>query len=303
MTVLVLTLLWNMMSVAQAAPPDMDLTVLELQVRLDRAGFSPGEIDGAEGSNTRKALEAYARARSLPDADPSAVSTALAKEQPVSALTTYEIAPADVQGPFTPQIPGDLIEQADLPALAFRNALEGLAEKLHASPALLERLNPNARFAAGETITAPNILIRQTISAPGPVTVRVSESTSALRVETSDGTVLMHAPVTTGSERDPLPLGEWKVTTVMWSPKFFYNPDLFWDADPGHAKAVIPPGPNNPVGVVWIDLNKPHYGLHGTPEPSRIGRGESHGCVRLTNWDAARLAGLVQPDTTVIFEP
>jgi lipoprotein-anchoring transpeptidase ErfK/SrfK len=208
-----------------------------------------------------------------------------------------------VPGPFIAQIPDDLMEKAGLPALGFRNALEGLAEKLHASPALLERLNPGAGFAAGETISAPNILIRQTPTASGPLTVRVSKSASSLRVEGPDGAVLMHAPVTTGSERDPLPLGEWKVTTVMWSPKFFYNPDLFWDADPSHAKAVIAAGPNNPVGVVWIDLNKPHYGLHGTPEPSRIGKTESHGCVRLTNWDAARLAALVQADTAVIFEP
>jgi lipoprotein-anchoring transpeptidase ErfK/SrfK len=111
----------------------------------------------------------------------------------------------------------------------------------------------------------------------------------------------MYAPVTTGSQRDPLPLGEWKVNGVQLDPPFRYNPELFWDADPSHAKATVPPGPNNPVGMVWIDLSKEHYGIHGTPEPSAIGRTESHGCVRLTNWDALRLAELVKPGTKVIF--
>jgi lipoprotein-anchoring transpeptidase ErfK/SrfK len=111
----------------------------------------------------------------------------------------------------------------------------------------------------------------------------------------------MHAPVTSGSEHDPLPVGTWAVTSVGRNPSFNYNPDLFWDADPSHGKAKIPPGPNNPVGVVWIDLSKPHYGIHGTPEPSTIGHTESHGCVRLTNWDALRLAAMVGKGTKVEF--
>jgi lipoprotein-anchoring transpeptidase ErfK/SrfK len=114
---------------------------------------------------------------------------------------------------------------------------------------------------------------------------------------------VFYAPVTTGSEHDPLPIGQWKVTAVLWHPDFHYNPELFWDADPTHAKAVVPAGPNNPVGVVWIDLNKEHYGMHGTPEPSQVGKAASHGCVRLTNWDAARLATMVHPGTPVSFEP
>jgi lipoprotein-anchoring transpeptidase ErfK/SrfK len=131
--------------------------------------------------------------------------------------------------------------------------------------------------------------------------VTVSKSASALTVTDTAGQVLMYAPVTTGSEHDPLPVGEWKVNGVQFQPKFRYNPELFWDADPTHTKAMLPPGPNNPVGLVWIDISKEHYGLHGTPEPSTIGRTESHGCVRLTNWDALKLAGLVKPGTRVIF--
>ena len=118
----------------------------------------------------------------------------------------------------------------------------------------------------------------------------------------ADGTVVFHAPVSMGSDKDPLPKGEWKVNGTAVLPKFHYNPDLFWDADPSHAKATIAPGPNNPVGVVWIDLNKEHLGFHGTPEPARIGRSQSHGCLRLTNWDAMRLAALVGPGTKVVLQ-
>ena len=112
----------------------------------------------------------------------------------------------------------------------------------------------------------------------------------------------MAAPVTSGSEHDPLPIGNWKVAAVQRNPKFHYNPDLFWDANPAHSKATLPPGPNSPVGVLWIGLDKEHYGIHGTAEPSTIGHTTSHGCVRLTNWDAVRLAGLVKPGTPVIFD-
>jgi lipoprotein-anchoring transpeptidase ErfK/SrfK len=133
------------------------------------------------------------------------------------------------------------------------------------------------------------------------ITVTVSREESALRATRPDGTLALYAPVTTGSEYDPLPTGIWKVTGVSWLPVFHYNPDLFWDAKPTASRAKLPPGPNNPVGVVWIDVNIEHYGIHGTPEPSHVGRTESHGCVRLTNWDAARLASLVGPGSPVIF--
>jgi lipoprotein-anchoring transpeptidase ErfK/SrfK len=130
----------------------------------------------------------------------------------------------------------------------------------------------------------------------------VSKKTSALTVYDREGQIIFHAPVTTGSEHDSLPLGNWVITSVVHNPTYNYNPDLFWDADPANAKAIVAPGPNNPVGVVWIDLNKPHYGIHGTPEPGQIGRTTSHGCVRLTNWDAIRLASLVTKGTPVVFE-
>ncbi|MGI8782386.1 MAG: L,D-transpeptidase, partial [Acidobacteriota bacterium] len=121
-------------------------------------------------------------------------------------------------------------------------------------------------------------------------------------VRDSGNRVLFYAPVTQGSSHDPLPLGTWKVTGVAKNPTFLYNPDLFWDADPAHAKATIPAGPNNPVGACWIDLSKKNYGLHGTPEPSKIGYTQSHGCVRMTNWDVLRVAALVKPGVTVLFK-
>jgi len=121
-------------------------------------------------------------------------------------------------------------------------------------------------------------------------------------VRDASGKVLMYAPITVGSEKDPLPVGEWKVTGVSWNPVFNYNPDLFWDADPTHSKAKIPAGPNNPVGIVWVDINKEHFGFHGTPEPSTIGRTESHGCLRLTNWDARKLGEFVSAGTKVSIQ-
>jgi lipoprotein-anchoring transpeptidase ErfK/SrfK len=131
--------------------------------------------------------------------------------------------------------------------------------------------------------------------------IAVTKATSSLTVEDENGNVIFHAPVTTGSTHDPLPIGEWKVTGVQKMPAFHYNPALFWDADPSHSKARIPPGPNNPVGMIWIDITKEHYGIHGTPEPSRIGYVQSHGCVRLTNWDVQRVAQWARPGTRVLF--
>ena len=138
-------------------------------------------------------------------------------------------------------------------------------------------------------------------NSPAAVTVTVRKSTSDLIVTDDAGHTILYAPVTTGSVHDPLPIGDWKVTGVQKNPTFHYNPDLFWDAGAKQAKATIPAGPNNPVGVVWVDISRPHYGLHGTPEPSTIGKTTSHGCVRLTNWDARKLAALVRPGTKVVF--
>jgi lipoprotein-anchoring transpeptidase ErfK/SrfK len=178
-----------------------------------------------------------------------------------------------------------------------------LGERFHASPALLKKLNPTARFAVGEQVTVPNVpVVSDAEGKPVPnIAIKVSKSNSTLTVTDASGATLMHAPVTSGSAHDPLPIGTWTVTAVVRNPTFNYNPDLFWDADPSHGKAKVPPGPNGPVGVVWIDISKPHYGLHGTPEPGSVGHTSSHGCVRLTNWDALKLAAMVGKGTKVEF--
>jgi lipoprotein-anchoring transpeptidase ErfK/SrfK len=274
---------------------------LETQVLLDRAGFSSGEIDGKMGRNTRAALAAFGEERTLEAAG-------------IEILTPYVITAADTAGPFLPAIPQDLVEQSKLPSLDYTSPLEAIAERFHVAPALLTslnpELNPGGAIEAGQTIRVPNV----TAMAPAPelktakpaevkaAKVVVSRSQSTAQAFDESGKLIFHAPVTSGSVRDPLPLGNWTVTAVSRNPSFHYNPDLFWDADPSHSKAKIPPGPNNPVGLVWIDISREHYGLHGTPEPGKVGHTSSHGCVRLTNWDAVRLAAMVTKGTPVIFE-
>jgi lipoprotein-anchoring transpeptidase ErfK/SrfK len=311
---------------AGARTANAGLDALPVQVMLDRAGFSPGVLDGRMGANTKKALALYQQQGG--------------SAAPSSGITSYAITPEDAAGPFVEKIPSDLVEQATLPALGYTTIVEALAERFHTTPALLQRLNAESRFQAGDQIQVPDVepLIipvqkpemspeakaaaridaaratgtsgRKNSSASTDassilqrpdVVVKVSRASSAVTVEDTTGRVIFAAPVTTGSEHDPLPIGEWKVLGVQFNPPFNYNPDLFWDADPAHTKARIPAGPNNPVGLVWIALNKDHYGIHGTPEPSTIGRTESHGCVRLTNWDALKLAGMVKPGTKVVF--
>jgi lipoprotein-anchoring transpeptidase ErfK/SrfK len=289
-----------------AAPPCGDY--MAFQVLLDRQGYSPGQIDGQPGANLAHALAAFQTARNLsPSTQPDCETWRALDGDHTEATTKYTITGADMQGPFEEGIPKTLVEQSKLPALAYQSPIELIGERFHASPALLRRLNPGASFGAGQSITVPNVTPFDVNAKPAVdqanagVEIQVTKDDSSLRATKPDGTIVFYAPVTTGSEHDPLPTGDYKVIGASWMPPFHYNPDLFWDAKATDEKATIKPGPNNPVGVMWISLSLEHYGIHGTPEPGHVGHTESHGCVRLTNWDAARLAALVKPGTRVLF--
>jgi lipoprotein-anchoring transpeptidase ErfK/SrfK len=295
----------------KAAPPTLECgDFLGFQVLLDKQGFSVGQIDGKPGANFSHALAAFRSTHELSaGGDPDCATWhALGGDAAGAATIGYTITEDDVKGPFVTTIPRSLPDQASLPALGYTSALEKLAEKFHTSPAMLQELNPGGRFAANSAIKVPAVQpfdVEAPKPAPDPtaadITVQVTRDESAVRVTRADGTLVFFAPVTTGSEHDPLPPGDWKVTAVNWHPTFHYNPDLFWDAKATDTQATLKPGPNNPVGIVWIDVNIEHYGIHGTPEPANIGHTESHGCVRVTNWDAAKLAAFVKPGTPVLF--
>lgn len=298
-----------------AAPrrPALGPSAVALQAALDRAGVSPGVIDGKPGAQTRQAVSIFQQSRGLsPTGTLDEQTRAALKLEAEPATRQYSITEKDAAGPFVSAIPSDLVRQGQLDALGYTTVLEALAERFHMDGRDLQLLNPGARFRQGDTIVVPNV---EPMVVPaqsqrrndagrdaGRVSAIVVSRTPALvTVLDKQGGLLFAAPVTSGSEHDPLPIGDWKVTDVYLLPIFHYNPALFWDADPSHAKTTIKPGPNNPVGVAWIDINREHYGLHGAPEPRFIGRSTSHGCVRLTNWDIARLLAFVAPGTPVTF--
>ena len=308
-----------------AAPVALDRSILHVQVILDHLGFSPGVLDGRQGKSLVAALKGFQETRGLPQSgamDPVTLR-ALYPNRAWRPTQTIALTPEMLAGPYVNPLPKDPAEQAKLPALGYRSPMEKLGEMFHTTPAVLLELNsPTTRLAPGSRIVVPNAVAtslnydsklpeawRQTLAGlnvdaqqPQGVKVVVDKSDEVLRVLDKDGKLVAQFMATMGSEHDPLPIGTWKINGPSYNPPFHYNPKLFWDAKGSAKEALLPPGPNGPVGVVWLDLSKEHYGIHGTPEPSTIGRAESHGCIRLTNWDAARLAMMVKAGTPAVFQ-
>lgn len=277
--------------------------LLRLQVLLDRAHFSPGQIDGQAGSNQQRALRGFQAARGLPvTGEPDAATWAALNADATPVVADYTLTAADLAGPFV-QIPHDIARQAGLKSLGYTSLAEALGERFHLAPETLQQLNPGldlARAGAGTALKVTNI--GGTAPLPKAARVLVDKSDSTLTLLDAQGQALAQFPVTSGSARDPLPIGQWKILGTYRDPTFHYNPRLFWDAKKGDRKATIAAGPNNPVGRVWIDLSKEHYGLHGTAEPRSVGKTQSHGCVRLTNWDVLTVADAVDNTVPVIFQ-
>ena len=275
--------------------------LIRAQVMLSRAHFSPGVIDGQDGGNMKNALMAYEEANAMTVdgvLDQAAWDKLAADTQP--AMTDYAITEADVAGPFVPTIPKDYAEMAKLEKLAYATPLEGLAEKFHMDEALLKALNPGADFAVAGTkivVVAPG-----PEQLPGAVTrVEVDKTKKQVRAFGADNKLMAAYPATVGSSSLPTPSGEWAVRTIAPNPTWTYDPSRLNFGDKTVGKQTIKAGPNNPVGAVWIDLTKDTYGIHGAPDPRLVGKTASHGCVRLTNWDAIQLSKAVSKQTKVIF--
>jgi lipoprotein-anchoring transpeptidase ErfK/SrfK len=309
-------------AMAAAAP---DQRVLGAQVLLDRLGFGPGVIDGSAGASFTKALNGYQEAKGLPvtgKLDAATVKT-FAAFRAMPTVVDIKLNDEILEGPFVGPLPEKEADKAKLKSLGYSDAMEKLAERYHTTKGTLIALNsPDTKLAVGTVIKVPNVIPpkqefaesinpawRKTLwtlnigsDQPDAAKLVVDKSDGVLRAFDAAGKLVAQFPATMGSGHDPLPIGTWKVQGSAYNPPFHYNPELFWDADSKDEKAMLPPGPNGPVGVVWIDLDKKHYGIHGTPVPETIGKTESHGCIRLTNWDAARLAMMVKPGTPAIFQ-
>jgi lipoprotein-anchoring transpeptidase ErfK/SrfK len=273
-------------------------------VLLDQAGFSPGIMDGYWGHNSTTALRAFQVANGLP-ASGTLGEAGKEKLRALGAgrtpIVRYTVSEDDMKGPFV-VLPESPYEKAKLDCLCYESAAEALSERFHATPALLSRLNGGMdlkTLRAGTQLWVPDV---QRAARAGTVArVVVFKRGGFMQGLDSAGRVLFHFPSTLGSQYDPSPTGDFRIERVARDPDFHYNPKLYAEVPDWKEDAVLSPGPNSPVGVVWMALNEPHYGIHGTAEPHTIGYANSHGCIRLTNWDARWLADHVTKGTQVAF--
>ncbi|BDA86084.1 hypothetical protein Sa4125_36260 [Aureimonas sp. SA4125] len=274
--------------------------IAALQVLLDRAGISPGVIDGRMGGNVNKAVAAYEEKTG--ERLDATNAQALAEQLDATggpAIVSYTITDQDAAGPYVASIPDDYAEKAKLPAMAYTRVSEMLAERFHMDEDYLKEINPGADFnragtilkvmAVGENVTQS---VAKIIADKGREQVRAYDEA---------GRLVAAYPSTIGSSDTPSPSGTVQVSRIAIDPNYTYNPKINFTQGENKSVLTIPPGPNGPVGSVWIALSKPTYGIHGTPEPSKIGKTNSHGCVRLTNFDARELAKIVKPGVTVEF--
>ncbi|WP_156840423.1 L,D-transpeptidase family protein [Novosphingobium aquimarinum] len=274
--------------------------MLLAQVLLDRRGHSPGVLDGYPGGNTTRAIKAYQKSHGMKEdgAIDAELLRKLTGDTTKPILSSYKITSKDVAGPFK-AVPSTMAAMADRDALGYASPEEMLAERFHMSPGLLRALNPDTDFKQADT----EVLVVAKHSESPLAAVRrieVDKANAEVRAYGESDKLLATFPATVGSSDFPSPSGTMKVNAIAAKPNYSFQPDdQKWGGD---TSLTLPPGPNNPVGSTWIDLGKEGYGIHGTPEPSKIGKTASHGCVRLTNWDAAVLAKAVIPGKTeVVF--
>ncbi len=275
---------------------------LKVEILLDRAHAPPGVIDGRFGSNFTKAIATFETLRSLPvDGKLTrAVWDELGGDAAAPVLGTYEIKPADVVGPFYPDLSPDYSEQARMPDLGYRSAEEMFGERFHMDRKFLRALNPSVDMGvAGNRIVVAEVATLPLAARIGRIDV--DKGRGEVLAYDAGGELVTGYPATIGSDELPSPSGTWMVRGVAPHPTYTYDPKKNFQQGTLTQKLILPPGPNNPVGAAFIALTKPTYGIHGTPDPSKIDKTRSHGCVRLTNWNAVELAGLVQVGATVNF--